>query len=154
MDSYRPKRANTILSGEVLSVRFDVASPEDGPPFHQEHWSYLDQAGGKLRHEIAAAVKEQLGPEFDVRSLTFARGSITVLLVVGTVYYAISRYKSFIESVELLVSHLKDLIRRFFERLAPMPVSVSASWTPGPALVQSQLFAPTVALADPALVML
>jgi len=79
----------------------------------------------------SAEVHEALGPEFQVQSLTIGRGSIEILILIGTTYYAVSRYKNFIESIELLVRQLKDIVKHFFERAAPMRVTVSAAWTPG-----------------------
>ena len=50
-------------------------------------------------------------------------------------YYMISNYSSFVESIELLLSHLKSVLRGFFGRRS---LSVHGAWAPGPALVRAE----------------
>lgn len=118
------------FAGDVCFVRLSVHTI-DGEPFEERPWQILDNSDGRLRAEISSAVHEALGPEFQVQSLTIGRGSIEILILIGTTYYAVSRYKNFIESIELMVRQLKDIVKHFFERAAPMRVTVSATWTPG-----------------------
>src|SRR5688572_22979107 len=85
-----------ILSGEVLVVRLTVeAGVEEGDEFL---WDIARKESSRLREKMAAAVHKHMGPEFDVRSMSFARGSVELLLVIGTLYHAVSRYKNFVES--------------------------------------------------------
>jgi hypothetical protein len=131
--TWRPVGRRLVLSGEVLSVRLTVTLDHD---FEREAWHILGDVREKLRSEIIAVTQQNLGPEFDVRSMTFARGSIEILVTIGAVYYAVSRYKPFVESVELFVSQLTGVVRRFFHGSLPLPsqdVAVSATWSPGPA---------------------
>lgn len=132
---FRLFQQRTVLSGDVLSMRFLVSIPDERE-FNGKLWMFLQETRSELEAETKKAVQQTLGPEFEVRDISFKRGSIEVLLVIGTVYYAISRYKNFIESIEMLVSHLRRIFTRFFERWGPMPVYVSGNWTPGPALVR------------------
>ncbi|MCW3996672.1 MAG: hypothetical protein NWE98_11070 [Candidatus Bathyarchaeota archaeon] len=124
-----------ILSGDVLSMRFLVSIPDERE-FNGKLWMFLQETRSELEAETKKAVLQTLGPEFEVRDISFKRGSIEILLVIGTVYYAISRYKNFVESIEMLVSQLRRIFSRFFERWGPMPVHVSGNWTPGPAMVR------------------
>lgn len=123
------------LSGEVLVVRLIVEA--DGAEEDDVLWDTARKESYRLREEIAAAVHKHMGPEFDVRSMSFARGSLELLVVVGTLYYAVSRYKNFVESIELLVAQLKRLVAAFFERRLPGPLAVQGNWTPGPGLIQA-----------------
>jgi hypothetical protein len=104
-------------------------------------WELLGRQSFKasLQSEIVAATHQSLGPEFDVRSMSLTRGSIEILVTIGAVYYALSRYKNFVESIDLLASQLMGVVRRFLERAMPQHVpqlAVSATWEPGPALVR------------------
>ena len=125
-----------ILSGEVLVIRLTVETAEPEPD--DRLWSIASHDSHRLREEIGAAVHAHMGPEFDVRSMSFARGSLELLVVVGTLYYAVSRYKNFVESIELLIAQLKRVTSVFFGPPRMLgPVSVQGSWTPGPGLVQA-----------------
>lgn len=110
---------------------------EQGPESNEFLWKLVEREGSKLRDRLGATIHEHLGPEFDVRSMSFARGSVEILLVVGTLYYAVSCYKNFVESIELLLTQLRRIVSDFFDQRGPGPVSVTANWTPGPGLVQS-----------------
>jgi hypothetical protein len=91
----------------------------------------------QLELEIANLVRQTLGPEFEVYNVRIEKGSITVwvvLSVLGTLFMGVSRYESFIKSVNLLMSQLKGLLGRFFGQ-APgnerrPPVTVTGSWEP------------------------
>jgi hypothetical protein len=48
----------------------------------------------------------------------------------------VSRYKSFVESIELMMLQLKQVITRFFST-GPTQVSVQGSWSPGTGLAQT-----------------
>ena len=129
-----PFRRRMILSGEVLVVRL-VADPA------VEHdvgflWTIVANEGYRLREDVNTAIHEHLGPEFDIRSMSFARGSLEIFVVIGMVYYAVSRYKNFLESVDFLITQLKRVVGAFFEHRGQGPFSVRGSWTPGPGLVQ------------------
>lgn len=124
-----------MLSGEVLLVRLVVQAEE--PEGDGTLWVIAQRESYRLREEIAAAVHQHMGPEFDVRSMSFALGSLEILVVVGTLYYAVSRYKNFVESIELSVSQLKRVVSAFFGQRMPGPVPVQGSWSPGPGFVQA-----------------
>ena len=141
--SLRRARRPLILSGEVLSVRLIVEfegsskSEKDTVQWEDLLWSIAQQQGHHLREQLNAAIHEHLGPEFDIRSLSYARGSLEILVVIGTLYYA-AHYKNFIENVELLVAHFRRISDGFFERWKPdgTRISVKGTWSPGIGLVQ------------------
>jgi hypothetical protein len=124
-----------VLSGEVLVVRLTAQAEE--PEGDEILWDITRKESYRLREDIAAAVHQHMGPEFDVRSMSFARGSLELLVVVGTLYYAVSRYKNFVESLELLVAQLKRVVIAFFGQRMQDQISVHGSWSPGPGLVQA-----------------
>ena len=67
------------------------------------------------------------------------RGSIELIIVlgaVGTVYMGFSRYKNFIESVELLKSQIEGVLRLF---MPASPVRMEGSVIPGPALSEAEV---------------
>jgi hypothetical protein len=70
---------------------------------------------------------------------------VTILIAVGAVgtfYMGFSRYESFIKSVNLLVSQLKSVFRRFFERVNPGPpdidIAVTGSWQPSATVLNAR----------------
>jgi hypothetical protein len=125
---FQTLKRSQVISGDVCLVRLHVTSPED----RLLDWptKILGNSEYRLREEISEVVQQSLGPEFEVRSMTVGRGSIEILVLIGTAFYAISRYRSFVESMELLMRQLRKVVRFFFERSAQMSVSVSGSWTP------------------------
>jgi hypothetical protein len=131
-----PFQRRLAVSGEVLLIRLNVEMGEESEN-NDTLWTIAHREAYRLREDMAATVHEHLGPEFDVRSMSYARGSLEILVVVGTLYYAVSRYKSFVESIELCVAQLRRIVIAFFERRMPTPISVRGTWTPGPGLVQS-----------------
>jgi hypothetical protein len=84
----------------------------------------------ELRERISGIVRETLGPPFEVRLVAVGRGSIEVIVLIGTTYYAISRYKNFVESIELVVRQITDLVRHIFGRATPTPVTATGTWAP------------------------
>lgn len=127
-------RNGAIISGDVCLVRLCVESRDDQDLKHWP-WRFIEMsdngADQRLRKELTSTVEETLGSEFEVRSLTFGRGSLVILAAIGVAYHAIASYKDFVDSIVLMVSQLKAVIRRFFEHESPRSVAVSATWTPG-----------------------
>lgn len=132
-----------ILSGDVLSLRFIVDIKEEYKnkdySYNHKMWDILTETNGKLEYEIKKVTENILGPQFKVQSVTFRHGSVEILIVIGTIYYAISRYKNFIESIELFKQQLKSLLLNFFGGFFEEPISVYGTWSPGPALAHAQM---------------
>jgi len=107
--------------------------------YDNELLGYARELHRQLEDEITNQVRQTLGPEFEVLNIEINKGSITVLVALGAVgafFMGFSRYESFVKSVNLLVSQLKELLQTFFGQ-APggasrPPVSVTGSWQPGP----------------------
>jgi hypothetical protein len=91
---FRPKQA--VLSGDVCSLRV-VITGADSDHSSRNLWSFLEKESQNLHSKISAAVRQHLGIEFEVRSITFGTGSIEMLVIIGTAYYVVSRYKNFVE---------------------------------------------------------
>lgn len=100
-------------------------------------YEYARETHRELEGEIRQQVERTLGSDFEVLEVRLDRGSVAILVVigaVGTFYMGFSRYESFVKSVNLLVSQMKAVLRRFFERVNPGPpdidLSVTGSWQP------------------------
>lgn len=130
--SFSDKRIK--LSGDVLSIRviFEFAEQYEKD---RELWLFLQEFRDELESQTKQTVRHYLGDEFEVRDISYHHGSLEILIVIGTGYYVISRYKNFVESIELLALQLKKLLTHFFYRHKPTPLKVFATWIPGPALV-------------------
>lgn len=131
------KQGRFVVNGDVMMCRFKVTSSD--PNFDSELFDIL--TGGREK-ELAAEIREltekTLGPEFEVRSISYRRGSVEIIAIVGVAFYAVSRYKNFVESLDLLYSQLKSSIQRFASARLPGPTKVDGSWSPGPALVLAE----------------
>lgn len=108
-------------------------------------YGYARETHRELEGEIRQQVQETLGSDFEVLDVRLGRGSVTILVVigaVGTFYMGFSRYESFIKSVNLLVSQLKAVFRRFFERINPGPpdidLSVTGNWQPSTSVLNAR----------------
>lgn len=108
-------------------------------------YRYASETRRDLEGEIRQQVKETLGSDFEVVDVRLDHGSVAILVVIGaagTFYMGFSRYESFIKSVNLLVSQLKAVFRRFFERVNPGPpdidLSVTGSWQPSTTVLNAR----------------
>jgi hypothetical protein len=108
-------------------------------------YNYASKTHRELEGEIRQQVNETLGSDFEVVEVRLDRGSVAILVVIGaagTFYMGFSRYESFIKSVNLLVSQLKSLFRRFFGRISPGPpgieLSVTGNWQPSPTVLNAR----------------
>jgi hypothetical protein len=130
---WRRKR-QSILSGPVCTIHIIVNM--NNVEIEGEAWRSFRFAED-LKTNMLHAIHQVLGPEFDIRSMSLARGSIEIFVTIGAVYYAVSRYKNFVESIELLTKQLAGVVRRFFEERLPGPIvaDVSSTWEPGSGLV-------------------
>src|ERR1044072_1674707 len=106
-----PFAEQMILSGDVVYYRFimtmDVFEDEG------RAWETIMVERRGMEEDINRVVRENLGSEFSLRSMTPIRGSIELILVIGTTYYAVSKYKNFIDSLELLKSQLERFFRLY-----------------------------------------
>ncbi len=123
---------NLVLAGDVAYLTIDLTVL---PPEEEENvFRFLQEEGSLLFSQIESAARRILGPQFEVRRFEYRRGTIKIWVVLFAAYVAISRYKSFIESLELFASQVRDLVRRFLGNRA----SVDVNWFLGPALAASK----------------
>ena len=59
------------------------------------------------------AVKNTLGPDFEIRYMAISKGSIEIFVIIGSTYILVSRYKSFVESIDLLISQFKGIVGKY-----------------------------------------
>ena len=86
-----------------------------------------------LEATINYAVKERLGANFNVKKITYSDGTIDIKIIIEAsigVYYFISHYNDFTESITILVTHIKQIINHFFK-----PKELSGEWSPSPFLL-------------------
>jgi hypothetical protein len=133
-----------VLEGNVGVVRIEVRGFLDRE-LDAKIANTIEEGREQLEAEVSDAVRRDLGREFKVEEIVVQRGSVEILVFIATAYYAASHYKDFIESVHLLVLHLRLLITRLLPRRSSQDVWVDASWVPSPLLAElerSQLVAP------------
>jgi hypothetical protein len=131
--SFQSSVSQAVLSGEVCSFRIHIRSTEskaDG-----ELFQLFREYRSSLRDDVEARVKKEMGEQFEVRKFDVEPGSVEVILVIGTAYVVVSRYKNFIESINLLLSQLKSMFSNFAVAHSRAPIEVAGNWSPGAALV-------------------
>jgi len=127
-------RRSVVLSGDVAFVRLKISSRDFPLDFEEvihggPGRNGILQGEHEFESEVESAIKRQLGQEFQFRGIAFSEGSILALVVVGTIYEVVSKYKDFVESMQRLLSDLKTIFRRVFRGWAT-DVTVEASWSP------------------------
>jgi len=131
----------TVLSGEVCFVSFRVQTDElyemESKDFRYP-WRIFEESNIDLRKRLESIVKETLGEQFQLKSLTVGRGSIEVIANVATTYYAVSKYKNFVESIDLMVQQCKSLISKYFGDRIKCKTVVTANWVAAPSLSKLQ----------------
>lgn len=129
------RESRSVLSGPVCTFHIVVNMDSES---QDRAWQLLGRPDYRtdLQSPMLASAHQTLGPELDVRSMSVTRGSIELFVTVGAIYYALSRYQNFVESIELLASQLAGVVRRFLGNFPMSPSDVSATWEPGPALVR------------------
>lgn len=137
--NFNPFTDQIVLSGDVAYYRFIVRV--DDYQEEENAWSQLLEVRRGMEEEMKKVTQDTLGTEFSVRSVTPIRGSIEILVVIGTTYYAASKYKNFVDSLELLRNQLEGLVRRFFRQ---KNATVSSSMTLGPTVAIGGMTTPSV----------
>ena len=120
-----PFAEQVTFSGDAAHYRFVITIR--GKEDEDNAWQRLLEVRRGMEEEMTNITKQTLGSEFAIRSVTPIRGSIEILVVVGTTLVAVSKYKNFIDSLELLRRQLEGVIRRYMSPNA----EVSSSTTLG-----------------------
>jgi hypothetical protein len=122
-----------------LQFTADVEGGDDGFLYRVAQEGHV-----RLESEIRRQVENTLGSDFEVLRVSVDKGSAHILVVLGigvTVFMTFSRYESFIKSVNLLVSQIRGLLRRFFESASPgapgIDVSITGTWQPSQSVLSA-----------------
>lgn len=131
----KPKDSFTLL-GHVATFRF-VVQYSASLDFERSEEAYYRamKIQEDLRYEIDGVVKKQLGNVFEVQLMSIRRGSIEIIVTIGTaitVYELISRYKNFIESLGLIRGQISGLLSR---RIDLPENSITSSMEPSTQLI-------------------
>lgn len=124
-----------ILSGDVCSFHFyieDAYRKEVDGEFEDLYHLFKNKQE-IIEKDIKAIIHKTFGPEFELQRLSIHRGSVEILLVIGTAYYVVSKYKNFVESIELARSQIKTLLS---SEANIKSSSISATWLPGSSLAR------------------
>jgi len=134
-----PERGEDLESAlyyEILEVM-----PLLDPFFQHRREPESEQKYRQLKNEIQDLTRRFLGPEFESRIDDVRQGSIitfTVIITAATlVYKAVKDYPDLIRGLELLRTHLQQLIEKVLGGEVghpPVQLVVSSSLTPGLAL--------------------
>ena len=119
------------ISGDVVYFhsKIDFYDDKEEETARQQ----MNEIQERVQYEIDIVVREILGKGFRLRSMAIGRGSIELFLALaaaGSFYMGFSRYKNFVESLELLTSQITAILRRFM----PSSTVINTSWIPGEVL--------------------
>jgi len=127
-------RRELIVSGDLAFVRLRVTLPPERE-FDRTLLEWIEESRGEIEVESSEAAKRFLGPGVEVKVVSIGPGSIEIIAAVVAAYYLISNYKSFAESLQLLVRQIRHILARILgRRRVPTPPIVTVEWSPGPAL--------------------
>jgi hypothetical protein len=143
--------SRTFVSGDVCTIRIFITSTDNKED--ERLYYHFREIRSELKRQVDENVKKTLGEQFEVRRFSIDRGSIEFLILVGTTYYAVSKYKNFIESINLLAAQLRSLFSRIASAQTPSPIEVTGDWSPSPALVNAEIASSRVD-SDPILLIL
>jgi hypothetical protein len=128
-------RRKIRIEGEVVSYRFTMYLLEEGTAYET-----LLKRQEDLEQGIRELMGKQVGmKELELRELTIQRGSIEVLIIIGAVttfFLNFSRYKSFVESLQLLKSQIGEQFRRYISHHGV--VSIRSSTLLGPSFIPTR----------------
>src|SRR5204863_324763 len=109
-----------------------IPNPSDARGIEERLYYEFQERRSELEQRINEAVLQELGPNFEVRDVQILRGSVLILVVIGTIYATIAQYPDFLQGLERISSQIKQALRTFSG--APNPVSVRGHWNPSPAV--------------------
>jgi hypothetical protein len=134
LDMFRQK---VPIYGDFLTFRYIISAVDPSPSSDTLLAERLQAEHNPLRDEINKVVGNILGKNFTVSELAIKNGSVEVLVVIsaiGVVYMGLSRYKNFIESIDLLRTHVRDIISHRADVPAP---TITSTWEPSPLVVRN-----------------
>jgi hypothetical protein len=132
---------NTVLvSGLVATVHIVLQDHDASGERTDKVFSMAREMQGQIRRQVEEEVLATLGDNFEVVGLNISPGSAHIwihLAAVGAIYMGLSRYKSLVESVNLLTSQLTGVVRRILEpfQMDDENLIIRSNWTPGPAIM-------------------
>lgn len=120
------------LVGDVGRLIFviDERAPSNESDIH-DYYRYYVAHQDDIEKIIKTSVNETFGHDYFVSGLSINRGSVEIVVFIAGVllsgYVGISRYKNFIESVDLLRRQIRG---KLAELPGIPPDAISASWEP------------------------
>jgi hypothetical protein len=120
----KPNDSQDKVGKEIVRLRFysDLSLDEklsndefrDKDFDEDEVFHLVTNTQGEIREQAEKLVKKNLGNEFFITDIEINRGSIEIILIIGGVigstYVGMSKYKNFVESIELLQKQLRSML--------------------------------------------
>lgn len=108
---------NSEISGTVATFRYVFSDREKDFEFSEVFFKErMDGQLSEYKYEMEDAIKRELGNTFYIERLEVKRGSVEILVVIGTAYYVVAKYKNFNDSLSLAKTQVERILRRFFNR--------------------------------------
>ena len=97
---------------------------------------YLLESHANLTEEIENQVVGRIpGNAFLSRPIEIRRGSLEILLFIGTAVSVVNRYNEIVETLETAVQNTRRIVERLADLVVPTQYTrVTGSWVPGPRL--------------------
>jgi hypothetical protein len=119
-----------FFSRNIAALKFTISS--SSPDSDSSLYNLFNERRLFFQSEAERIVHSKSDGHLRIEYFSIEKGSITVTIVLGTigvVYYGISRYRSFVESIQLIQSQLKKMFETFISSIS-LNANISDSWQP------------------------
>jgi len=145
-----------VFKGEVarLTVFIDFEDEHDDQIYTENQLLQSFQKKEKeLELEISELIRKYLGKQFTLESISIKKGSITIIAIIAATiatFDLISKYKDFIDSLDLIKNQVSRLINRFIRRNQPQHIQQQQHHHQQPAvMVNTTISLDIYSLVDP-----
>jgi hypothetical protein len=124
------KFSKMFFSGEIATLNFKISSLN--PDSNAELYDFFQKQNDYLKSKVEEIVESESGGHIQIERFSINEGSVNITIIleaIGVLYYGISRYKNFVESIHLIYRQLKKLFDAVTTTFSD-PVNISGSWQP------------------------
>jgi hypothetical protein len=144
-----------VFKGEVarLTVLIDFEDEHDDQIYTENQLLQSFQKKEKeLELEISELISKYLGKQYTLESISIKKGSITIIAIIAATiatFDLISKYKDFIDSLDLLKNQVSRLINRYIRRNQPQHIQQQQHHQQPAVIVTTTISLDIFSLVDP-----
>ena len=124
-----------VVYGRIGTFRIVLKSLGDESSDDDRLYHFFRETRRELRSDVRGLIRSEFGEDVELKSFEVGRGSVELIVTIGTAYYVIASWKSFMESIDLLRIQLDLLFSRWARRPGNLGlVNADATWIPAAGL--------------------